>query len=250
MGSSNDELYTYLYAISQLATCLITLIVIPPLTLISIYFQKKILKSYRIVRKTNSKITGAFNEGIMGAKTTKTLVTEEKNLSEFKELTNEMYKSAVMAALLSSVYMPIVITLGSIGTSLALWFGGNKVLSQTISFGTLVAFISYTIQFFEPVKELARVLAEMLSAQASAERVISLIESESEIKDSQEVIKIYGDSFNPKKENWPEIKGNISFKNVTFEYKNGEKVLENFNLDIRLANQLPLLEKQGLEKVL
>lgn len=235
-----------LYLNWQLA--LISLIVIPPLALISIYFQKKILKSYRIVRKTNSKITGAFNEGIMGAKTTKTLVTEEKNLSEFKELTNEMYKSAVMAALLSSVYMPIVITLGSIGTSLALWFGGNKVLSQTISYGTLVAFISYTIQFFEPVRELARVLAEMLSAQASAERVISLIESEPEVKDSQEVIKIYGDSFNPIKENWPEIKGDISFKNVSFEYKNGEKVLENFNLDIKAGESIALVGETGSGK--
>lgn len=79
---------------------IITLLVIPPLAVISMYFQKRILAAYRVVRKTNSKITGAFNEGIMGAKTTKTLTTEEKNLKEFKELTGTMYKSSIMAAVL------------------------------------------------------------------------------------------------------------------------------------------------------
>lgn len=227
---------------------LITMTVIPLLAVISIYFQKKILESYRTVRKTNSRITGAFNEGIMGAKTTKTLVSEERNLGEFKELTGEMYKSSVMAAILSSIYAPIVLTLGSIGTALALNFGGKRVISEVISYGTLAAFISYSIQFFEPVRELARVLAEMLSAQASAERVMSMIDSEAEVKDSPEVIEKYGDIFNPKKENWPKIKGNISFKNVSFQYKDGEKVLENFNIDIKAGESIALVGETGSGK--
>lgn len=229
---------------------LITLVVIPPLAVISMYFQKKILGAYRSVRKTNSRITGAFNEGIMGAKTTKTLVSEERNLNEFKELTGEMYKSSVMAAVLSSVYAPIVMTLGSIGTALALVYGGKgvNVVPQIISYGTLAAFISYTIQFFEPVRELARVLAEMISAQASAERVMSMIDSEAEVKDTPKVIEEYGDAFNPKIENWPRIKGNISFKNVSFQYKDGEKVLDNFNIDIKAGESIALVGETGSGK--
>jgi ATP-binding cassette subfamily B protein len=115
---------------------LVSLAVVPFLGVISIYFQKRILGSYRIVRRTNSRITGAFNEGIMGAKTTKTLVREEENLKEFKALTGEMYNSSVRAAVFSSIYFPIVIAMGSIGTALALWFGGRGVLLQTIGFGT------------------------------------------------------------------------------------------------------------------
>lgn len=126
---------------------LITLIVVPFLAVASVYFQKKILHSYRIVRRTNSRITGAFNEGIMGAMTTKTLVREEENLKEFKDLTQEMYSSSVKAAVFSSIYFPVVITLGSIGTALALWFGGKAVLAQAIGFGTLSAFITYANQF-------------------------------------------------------------------------------------------------------
>ena len=97
---------------------LISLAVVPFLGVISIYFQKRILGSYRIVRRTNSRITGAFNEGIMGAKTTKTLVREEENLKEFKALTGEMHTSSVRAAVFSSIYFPIVIAMGSIGTAL------------------------------------------------------------------------------------------------------------------------------------
>lgn len=240
--------FTLIYMFSlNYKLAFIILIVIPPLAIVSSYFQKRILKAYREVRKTNSKITGAFSEGIMGAKTTKTLTTEDKNLGEFSDITSIMYKSSVMAAILSSVYMPIVATLGSIGTALALWFGGVSV-NTSISYGTLVAFIAYSVQFFEPVREVARVLAEFLSAQASAERVISMIETELEIKDTQNVIDKYGDSFKPIKENFEKIKGDIEFKNVEFKYSNGEKVLENFNLSIKKGESIALVGETGSGK--
>ncbi|NLG23823.1 MAG: ABC transporter ATP-binding protein, partial [Clostridiales bacterium] len=77
---------------------LAVMVVIPAIALIAMYFQKRILTSYREVRKTNSKITGAFNEGIMGAKTTKTLVREEANTAEMEQLTDTMKRSAIHAA--------------------------------------------------------------------------------------------------------------------------------------------------------
>ncbi len=85
---------------------LITLIVVPFVALISIYFQKRILNAQRVVRKNNSQITAAFNEDIQGAKTTKTLVREDINLKEFSELTSNMKKNAIKATVLSSIYLP------------------------------------------------------------------------------------------------------------------------------------------------
>lgn len=232
----------------NLKLALISLSVVPFLAIASVYFQQKILKAHRKVRKINSRITGAFNEGIMGAKTTKTLVREKENLKEFKELTLDMYNSSVKAAMYSAVYLPLVVTLGSIGTGLAMWYGGKAVMLESISYGTLVLFISYTIQFFEPVRDLARIFSEFQSAQASAERIMSLIETEPEIKDTPEVLERYGDVFDPKPENWPPIKGNIVFKNVSFSYKNGEKVLENFNLNIRAGQSIALVGETGSGK--
>lgn len=227
---------------------IISLSVVPILAIVSLYFQQKILKAFRKVRKINSRITGAFNEGISGAITTKTLVREEENLNEFKMLTGEMFSYSVKAAIYSSIYLPIVLTLGSIGTGLALWFGGRGVIMESIGYGTLVLFVSYTIQFFEPVRELARIFAEFQSAQASAERVLSLIETEPEITDSEEILNQHGDVFNPKKENWQEIKGDITFKNVSFSYKDGEKILQNFNLSVKPGESIALVGETGSGK--
>ena len=201
---------------------LIVLLVVPPLAIISWWFQQKILKAYRAVRKTNSKITGAFNEGIMGAKTTKTLVREEMNMEEFTVLTHDMKKSAVHAASLSALYLPIVVALGSLATAYALWKGGREVLIGGMTLGVLQLFVNYTVQFFEPIRNIANVFAEMQSAQAAAERVLTLLETAPDIVDTKEVEAVFGDNFHPKRENWPALHGDVEFCHVDFQYKEGE----------------------------
>ena len=227
---------------------LLVLVVIPPLAVVSVIFQKRILKFQRIVRKTNSRITGSFNEGIMGAMTSKTLVREDANTKEFKELTGEMRRASVKSAMLSALFMPIVMFLGSIGTGLALYRGGYEVIFMGASFGTLAAFISYTTNFFEPIQQIAGIFAELQSAQASAERVISLIDTPCDIVDSPEVIEKYGDSFHPKRENWEDIEGDVEFKNVSFAYKAGEKVLKDFSLKVKPGETIALVGETGAGK--
>lgn len=227
---------------------LITLSVIPILAVISVYFQKRILKAQRNVRKINSQITGAYNEDIQGAKTTKTLVREDLNLEEFSSLTSSLKVSSIKATILSSIYLPLVLGLGSIGTALAMTYGGNYVMLEIISYGTLVAFISYTAQFFEPVRQMAVIFAEVQSAQASAERVFSLLKEEPTIKDREDVIKKYGDIFSPKRNNWPEINGEVEFRNVNFSYKEEEAVLKDFSLKVKPGETIALVGETGSGK--
>ncbi|HLV10163.1 MAG TPA: ABC transporter ATP-binding protein [Halanaerobiales bacterium] len=227
---------------------LISFSVIPVLFIISLYFQRRILKASRKVRKINSRITGSFNEGIMGAKTSKTLVREEDNLKEFSELTGNMRSSSIRAAVLSSLYLPVVLTLASIGTALALYYGGRGVLLQSLQYGTLVLFIQNTTLFFEPVFQLARVFTELQFAQASAERTMSMIDTEVEIKDRREVVELYGDKYNPRRENWSGIKGDITFKNVWFSYGGEEQVLEDFNLEVKAGETIALVGETGSGK--
>lgn len=227
---------------------LISMSVVPPLFIIGIFFQKKILKSYRHVRKLNSQITTDFSEEVAGAKTTKTLVREDENLNEFKYDADQMRYSSIRAAVFSSLFLPIVISLGSIGTGFAIWFGGNQVMVKGLSYGVFVMFISYTIQFFDPVSQLAGTIAQIQQAQASAERIISLVETEPDIWDKKEVIEKYGDLFNAKKENWEKLNGDIEFKNLYFSYKNGEKVFENFNLKVKKGQTIALVGETGSGK--
>ena len=227
---------------------MITLSVVPLLAILSVVFQKKILSAQRKIRKINSQITGAFNEDIQGAKTTKTLVREEKNLEEFSSLTGSMRTQSIRAAILSSVYLPLVIGLGSIGTALAFSFGSGYIMDGIITYGTLVAFISYTAQFFEPIRQMAVIFAEFQSAQASAERVFSLLKEKPEIKDEQEVIERFGDIFQQERDNLPQIKGRISFENVSFSYQPQEPVLRNFSLEVSPGETIALVGETGSGK--
>ena len=227
---------------------LLTVAVFPVLMAVSVFFQRAILKNHRKVRKFNSKITGAYNEGINGARTTKTLVREERNWQEFDELSAGMQVASCRAAIVSAIYLPVVLSLGSILVGLVLWLGGVQVQSGIIGFGTFSAFIAYSIQMFDPVQQIARVFSEFQSAQAAAERTISLIETESEIKDRPEIIEKYGDNVNPITENWPKIKGDIVFDHVSFAYSSGEQILSDFSLHIKAGERIALVGETGAGK--
>ena len=177
---------------------LLVLVIVPFLAYISVIFQKKILQRYRLTRKINSKITAAYSEGILGAKTTKTMGLEDQQSSEFRELTYSMKSESVKAAILSAAFMPIVMALGAFSSSMLIWLGGQQVLVGTIAFGTLVLFTQYASQFFEPLRQIARLLAEFQMAQASAERVLSLLNAEVDLVDREDVIAQYGTILEPK----------------------------------------------------
>jgi ATP-binding cassette subfamily B protein len=98
------------------------------------------------------------------------------------------------------------------------------------------------------VMQVAQILAELQQAQASAERILSLIETQPDIYDTEEVIKTYGTILEPKQENWEQLGGDIEFENVTFKYQGGETVLENFNLKIPKGTSVALVGETGSGK--
>ena len=221
---------------------LVIMLVVPAIALLTFYFQNRILKWNRQVRKINSKITSAYNEGIMGAKTAKSLVVEEKTYGEFQEITGEMRSASVRAARLNAVYLPLVLFCGSLATAIVLARGGIQVFENAMLIGTLSAFTTYAVGIFEPIQQMARNLAEFISAQANIERVTGLLDEEPQVVDSPEVIEKYGDSFFPKKENWEPIKGDIEFRDVSFHYPDGkEEILSHFNLKIPAGTNVAIV---------
>ncbi len=227
---------------------LITLSVLPLLVYASVYFRKRILKAYRNIRKINSKITGAFNEGITGAKTTKTLVLEESNYQEFDRLTSSMKRHSIKAAVFAGLYFPTILFIASVATALVFYYGGLRVASTIITIGTLYVFVNYVMQFFEPVMQLANILARFQQAQASAERIISLVDQDPDIKDTPEVLAKYGTFKEPKKENWEPLYGDVTFDHVTFKYTKGEQVLTDFNLQVKRGQSIALVGHTGAGK--
>jgi ATP-binding cassette subfamily B protein len=227
---------------------LIVLAIIPVLAAISVYFQRRILKQHRETRKINSQITAAFSEGILGAKTSKTLVLEDQLYEDFNHLTTSMRHASIRAAILNALFMPIVMSLASFATAILLWRGGQAVLMGTLAFGTLVLFTQYIAQFFEPLRQLARILAEFQMAQASAERVLSLLSAEIKLSDEPAVIQRYGTLLDPKEAVYEPIVGNIHFESVDFHYNANEPVLQNFNLNVAAGETVALVGETGSGK--
>ncbi len=230
----------------------ITTVLLPIIFFVCMYFRKKILSAYRDVRKKNSEITSGFNECIQGSKTTKTLVLEERKREEFYKLGKDLKTMSVRAVIRSSILWPIVLFLSYIGVSLTLKIGSDMVLGTflgiSITIPVLYLFSNYITLFFDPILQISSVLAELQQAQAAAERVIGLIETKSDIEDSQEVIEKYGTIANPKRENWEELEGDIEFENVTFSYIPGEVILKDFNLKIKKGTSVALVGKTGSGK--
>ncbi|MFP4053083.1 MAG: ABC transporter ATP-binding protein [Phycisphaerae bacterium] len=231
---------------------LVVLSVVPPLALVSLYFQRKILASSRKVRRNNSEITSSFNESISGVRTTKTLVRERENLGEFDRLTGTMYNNSVRNALYSALYLPFVIALGATGTGLALWRGGVDVLAGGMTLGSLVLFINCSAQLVFPVQELATMFAELQGARAAAERVVELLETEPDIQDSPAVLARIEQSQHAAGQNpsvaidgGPAGIETVEFHHVHFAYATGEPVLVDFNLRVERGQTIALVGPTG-----
>lgn len=228
---------------------IVMLAMIPALFLITFWFQNRILRYNRRVRRVNSRITGAFNEGILGARTSKTLVIEDINSGEFSGLSGEMYGASVKAATLGAIYMPLIMFFGAIAVSTVLVRGGGFVLSGSMQYGTFTALVSYAIVIFDPIQQIARIFADVISTQANIERVQGLLDKKPEITDTADVIEKYGDTFEPKRENWEKIRGDIEFRDVTFKYPDGdENVLEHFNLKVPAGTTVAIVGETGAGK--
>lgn len=228
---------------------IIVILIVPIMAVLTWYFQNKILHWNRKVRKLNSRITGAFNEGISGARTSKTMVLEEQMTDSFRDLTGQMRHAGVKAARLNAVYIPLVLFVSTAAVSIVLLRGGQMNLQQALELSTLSAFASYAVSIFEPIQMTASNIADFISLQASIERVTGLLEQQPMIQDTPEVEEKYGDAFHPKKENWEPLYGEIEFRDVTFRYPDGgENVLEHFSLRIPQGTNVAIVGETGAGK--
>ena len=228
---------------------LVLICIIPLAGIIAWFFQRKIIVVSRKVREINSQITGAYNEGITGSKTSKTLVIEDANSADFSSLSDRMHRESVRSSRLMAIMMPMVMSLGSIALAIILYRGGVLVDRELLDFGVLSAFIAYAVTTIEPIVWVSGVIAEMVSAQVGVERVTGLLAEPVTITDTPEVVEKYGDTFEPKRENWEPILGGVTFENVWFRYPDGdEDVLEGFTLDIPPGTTIAIVGETGAGK--
>ncbi len=228
---------------------LIVVAIIPVAVAVIILFEKKLTVLNRRVRELNSKITGDFNEGITGVRSIKTLAAEERMQGEFEKDTEKMRKESVGTARLGALLWSLVSLTGSIILALVLWRGGYMAIDGVMMIGTLSVFMSYALGIMDPIQTIVADFSALIQVQVNIERVNKLLTTQSDVADSPEIVEKYGDTFNPKKENWEDLNGDIEFKDVSFKYPDGdEMVLEHFNLKVPQGASVAIVGETGAGK--
>ena len=233
----NARLALYVLALLPAAVVLITL------------FQKKLIRLNRKIREINSTITGDFNEGITGARSIKTMVIEDTMNRDFVKDIDEMHAASVRTGRTGAMFTSMITLMSALVLAVILWRGGLLTQQRILQIGTLSVFMSYALWLIEPIQGLVQTLSGLISIQANIERFTGLMNTQSDVADTPEVIEKYGDTFAPKKENWEPLIGDIDFEDVSFVYPDGnETVLDHFSLHVPHGTNVAIVGETGAGK--
>ncbi|MFM7799965.1 MAG: ABC transporter ATP-binding protein [Planctomycetota bacterium] len=227
------------------------LALLPALAAMAAFFQARLLRSSRLVRRSNSRIMAYLGESINGVRTTKSLAREPDADAEFTALATEMEGHSVRNSFQSAVFVPIVTSASFLGVAIALWRGGLLAGDGAMGPGTLVAFMQYALLFTWPVIDASQRVVDLLSAQAAAERVQSLIDTVPGIRDSPAVaarIALARPAPGEAPDGGRGRIGRVAFEGVSFAYVEGEPVLSGFSLDVRAGETVALVGPTGAGK--
>lgn len=230
-----------------LALCVI--VVVPLVAVASCYFQRRLTVLNRRVREINSEITGGFNEGITGVQTAKTLAIEDRLDARFSRNTARMHRQGTKLGHNRALFYSIIAFASSAALALVLWYGGVLTAENAVKLGTLTVFMTYAQGIMSPVQWSVDAIADLIAVKVNAERLSALLSTESDVKDTPEVTEKYGDTFDPKRENWEPLYGDVEFRDVTFRYPDGEEnVLEHFNLKVPKGTLVAIVGETGAGK--
>lgn len=228
---------------------LMVLVIVPIAAAAAGYFEGKLIRLNRRVRELNSQISSNFNEGITGAKTTKTLVAEDRMNENFRSTSRDMTRTAVHTSHIRQLFGCSITFATYLAVALVLWRGSYITMQQLMALGTLSVFTTYAMNLMEPVQWIVNAISDLITVQVNVERFTRLMETESDVADSPEITEKYGDTFHPKKENWEALNGDVEFKDVSFKYPDGDEyILEHFNLKVPQGTNVAIVGETGAGK--
>ena len=219
---------------AQLA--LVTFSIIPLIILATVVFARRAKRAFRKSRARNAHLVGDLAENLGGIRVIQAFANEESTASKFDEVNQANRDAHIEAISLSFVFIPTVEFLSIVATAIVLLFGGVSVANGTLTLGTVIAFLAYVNRFFLPVQELSQLYATMQTAMAGGERVINLLQTESDVSDK------------PDAQEMPKVKGRVEFRDVDFGYRKGLPVLRRINLDIAPGTTVALVGPTGAGK--
>lgn len=216
---------------------LLTFNVIPLMLFATWLFSKQAKKAFRETRSKVAAVVGDLAEDISGMRVIQAFAQEKASHERFDKVNVENRNAYINAMSLSFVFLPSIEFLGMLATGIVLWFGGRFVISEEVTLGVMVAFLSYVTRFFNPIQELSRMYTTLQSAMAGGEQVLKLLDTPIIVVDDPDAIELEA------------VIGKIEFQHVTFRYREDTPVvLDNISLRIPASKKVAIVGPTGAGK--
>lgn len=217
---------------------LICLCGLPVLALVIVFIKKKQRRAWQIQSNKQSNLNAYIAESINGIRVTQSFVREKENTGIFNHLSKN-YRSSWMRAVMFNFTMgPSVDVISTVTTSFIYVLGVKWILAPdaTLTVGVLIAFTAYIGRFWAPINTLAGFYNSLLTAISYLERIFETIDEPVAVKDAEDAIEM------------PEVKGKVEFKNVSFSYEEGSKILKDVNFTAQCGETYAIVGPTGAGK--
>ena len=215
---------------------LVTLTVVPALSVATAIFRKKSSRSYRGVREKLGAVTATLAEDIAGMRVLQAFTRERAARENFRRVTEEYKRKNRETVVQNAVYFPVIDLLSSLATAVVLGYGSYLYLHGQATYGVLIAFLGYLTNFFDPVQQLSQLYSTFLSAVAALDKIMEVLVQEPEIEDDETSVEL------------PRVNGHVRFEGVRFAYSTGPEVLHGIDLDVPAGTTVALVGHTGAGK--
>ena len=215
----------------------LVVVVITPLSLfVANFIAKKTFSMFKLQSETRGEQTALIDEMIGNEKVVKAYGHEDEALAQFDEINERLQKCSLRAIFFSSLTNPSTRFVNSIVYAAVALTGALTVLSGRMTVGILSCFLNYSNQYTKPFNEVSGVIAELQNAIACAGRIFELIEEQGQMPEREDAVTL------------SDAKGNVSCRQVSFSYTEGQKLIENFTIDIRPGQNVAIVGPTGCGK--
>ncbi len=214
----------------------VIMIVTPFLVLVTILFRNKVRRAYRWVRVTVAKINAYLAENISGIRVIQLFVREKENAKRFGVINRENFEAYMAQLLVFATFRPLIDLIYACAMALIIWYGGGRVIEQTLTFGALVAFLAYVEKFFQPIRDLSEKYNILQAAMASAERIFLLLDKKEILETSLGARRLKS------------ISGDVDFEHVWFAYEDDNFVLKDISFSVEAGKSLAIVGATGAGK--
>jgi ATP-binding cassette subfamily B multidrug efflux pump len=215
---------------------LVSLAVMPFFVLVSVVFRRKVRAAFREVRRLLAMLNAGLAEDLSGVKVVQIFRREGARKSRYSTTNTEYFSANMKQLVIFGVFRPLIEVIATIGVALVVTYGGFSVMAGALTLGSLVAFISYVRQMFNPVADMSEKYNIMQSAMAAAERVFGILDTKPEVMENPDPAEVGS------------IRGKVEFDGVFFSYAAEKQILKGISFSVEPGRSVAIVGPTGAGK--